>query len=61
MRGSRADPRPADAAPPDVATGDIYRGAIPFVLMQVVAVATVFFFPALATWLPENMRQVPGG
>jgi tripartite ATP-independent transporter DctM subunit len=40
------------AAPPDVRTGDIYRGVIPFVLMQVLGVAVVFSFPALATWLP---------
>ncbi|MFN3448715.1 MAG: TRAP transporter large permease subunit [Roseococcus sp.] len=40
------------AAPPEVRTGDIYRGVIPFVLMQVLGVAVVFSFPALATWLP---------
>ncbi|WP_027283231.1 TRAP transporter large permease [Rubritepida flocculans] len=40
------------AAPAEVRTGDIYRGVIPFVLMQVLGVAAVFFFPALATWLP---------
>ncbi len=41
------------AAPPEVATGDIYRGAIPFVLLQVLGVIVVFAFPALATWLPR--------
>ena len=40
------------AAPPEVRTGEIYRGVIPFVALQVVAVAAVFAFPALATWLP---------
>lgn len=40
------------AAPPEVATKDIDRGAIPLVLMQVAGVATVFP-PALATWLPK--------
>jgi TRAP-type mannitol/chloroaromatic compound transport system permease large subunit len=35
-----------------VSTGDIYRGIIPFVGMQVLAVALVFFVPELATWLP---------
>ncbi|MCX8135224.1 MAG: TRAP transporter large permease subunit [Roseococcus sp.] len=40
------------AAPPELRTADIYRGVIPFVLMQVLGVAVVFFFPALATWLP---------
>lgn len=40
-------------APPEVTTMDIYRGVIPFILMQAAAVALVFFFPALATWLPK--------
>jgi len=40
-------------APVGVTTGDIYRGVIPFVTMQVLAVAVVFFVPALATWLPK--------
>lgn len=35
-----------------VNTADIYRGVIPFVLLQLLAVATVVAFPGLATWLP---------
>jgi TRAP-type mannitol/chloroaromatic compound transport system permease large subunit len=35
-----------------VNTGDIYRGVIPFVVLQLVAVGLVLAFPALATWLP---------
>ena len=40
-------------APPEVTTGDIYRGIIPFVGMQILALVLVFAFPALATWLPK--------
>lgn len=40
-------------APPEVTTMDIYRGVIPFILMQAAAVAMVFFFPGVATWLPK--------
>ena len=40
-------------APPEVRTGDIYRGVAPFVAIQVVALAMVATFPALATWLPS--------
>lgn len=40
-------------APNNVSTGMIYRGVIPFVTIQMVAVALIFFFPALATWLPR--------
>jgi tripartite ATP-independent transporter DctM subunit len=40
-------------APDSLATGDIYRGVIPFVAIQIVALAIVASWPALATWLPE--------
>jgi tripartite ATP-independent transporter DctM subunit len=43
------------AAPPEVTTGDICRGIIPFVGMQVVALALVFLFPQLALWLPRTI------
>jgi TRAP-type mannitol/chloroaromatic compound transport system permease large subunit len=39
-------------APPSVRTGDIYRGVIPFIGLQLVGLALVFSFPGLATWLP---------
>ncbi len=40
-------------APPEITTGDIYRGIIPFVGMQILALVLVFAFPGLATWLPK--------
>jgi tripartite ATP-independent transporter DctM subunit len=39
-------------APDSLATGDIYRGVIPFVAIQIVALAIVAAWPSLATWLP---------
>jgi tripartite ATP-independent transporter DctM subunit len=39
--------------PPEVTTGHIYRGIIPFVLFQLIGLAIVVFFPTLATWLPK--------
>jgi tripartite ATP-independent transporter DctM subunit len=39
--------------PPQVRTGDIYRGIIPFVLFQLIGLLIVVFFPILATWLPK--------
>ena len=39
--------------PPEVTTGHIYRGIIPFVLFQLIGLAIVVFFPTLATWLPD--------
>lgn len=41
------------AAPPEVRTVEIYRGVVPFVLLQLLAVVAVFVFPGLATWLPQ--------
>jgi len=38
--------------PPEVTTGEIYRGIIPFVLIQITGLALVILFPQLATWLP---------
>ena len=40
-------------APPSVTTGQIYRGAIPFVLIQISMLVLLAVFPQLATWLPE--------
>jgi TRAP-type mannitol/chloroaromatic compound transport system permease large subunit len=40
-------------APPSVSTGQIYRGAIPFVFIQLSMLLMLALFPALATWLPE--------
>ncbi len=40
-------------APPEVTTNDIYRGIVPFVVMQLMALVLVFMFPGLATWLPK--------
>ena len=39
--------------PPEVTTGQIYRGIIPFVLFQMIGLAIVVLFPQLATWLPK--------
>ena len=40
-------------APESVSTAQIYKGAIPFVLIQLAMLAMLAFFPQLATWLPE--------
>ncbi|MGV3651715.1 MAG: TRAP transporter large permease [Devosia sp.] len=40
-------------APARVSTGMIYRGVIPFVGLQIVAIAVLFLVPPIATWLPR--------
>ncbi len=38
--------------PPEINLGHIYRGIIPFVILQLAGLAIVFGFPELTTWLP---------
>jgi len=40
-------------APKEVTTGHIYRGVFPFVLIQVVGLAILWFFPAIVTIVPN--------
>ncbi|WP_298862785.1 TRAP transporter large permease subunit [uncultured Sulfitobacter sp.] len=40
-------------APPSVTTQHIYRGIIPFVLIQVAGLAILWFFPAIVTIVPD--------
>jgi len=42
-------------APPEVTTMDIYRGAIPFILIQLLVLGILALWPALATWLPARV------
>lgn len=40
-------------APPGVTIADIYKGVVPFVLMQAIALVIVFLYPQIALWLPK--------
>ena len=42
-------------APPEVTTPQIYRGVIPFVAIQLIALLLLAAFPALVTWLPAQI------
>ncbi|MCF6226760.1 MAG: TRAP transporter large permease subunit [Xanthomonadales bacterium] len=39
-------------APDSIATTEIYKGVIPFVLIQILMLGALVFWPGLATWLP---------
>ena len=43
------------AAPDGLKTIDIWRGAIPFIGLQLLLIALVAAIPAIATWLPALM------
>lgn len=42
-------------APPEMTTMHIYKGIIPFVLIQILALILLAFFPQLALWLPAML------
>ncbi|GHG79952.1 TRAP transporter large permease subunit [Pseudodonghicola xiamenensis] len=44
-------------APAEVTTGHIYRGVLPFVLIQVAGLALLWFFPGIVTIVPELMPK----
>ncbi len=41
-------------APPDVDTGAIYRGVVPFIALQLLGLALIFLWHDLVTWLPSR-------
>ncbi len=42
-------------APSSIKTRNMYRGVIPFIGIQVLAIFIVGFYPEIATWLPNKM------
>jgi TRAP-type C4-dicarboxylate transport system permease large subunit len=38
---------------PDIRLSHIFRGVMPFVVADLVALAMLFAFPSIATWLPS--------
>ena len=45
------------AAPDSVSITDIYRGVVPFVLLQLTGLALVMMFPQIALWLPTVLLK----
>jgi tripartite ATP-independent transporter DctM subunit len=43
-------------APADTTIGDCYRAALPFLYCDLIAMALIIAFPAIALWLPALMR-----
>nr|MDT0250555.1 TRAP transporter large permease subunit [Endozoicomonas sp.] len=42
-------------APPEVATSDIYKGVIPFIIIQLLVLCALALWPELVTWLPDKI------
>ncbi len=43
-------------APESVPTGAIYRGVIPFIILQLLLMTALWFIPGMATWLPAALK-----
>ena len=44
-------------APPEIGVRDIYVSIVPFVLVMILALALIIFFPQIALWLPHYIYQ----
>ena len=42
-------------APPSIGLAEVYRGIVPYVLIQIFVIAAVIACPAIATWLPDQL------
>ena len=42
-------------SPPEIRLSDMYRGVVPFIALEIVALGLVMAFPALALWLPSKL------
>ena len=45
-------------APAEVRTMDIYKGVMPFILIQIFAMALIAWWPQIATWLPTMLDSL---
>jgi tripartite ATP-independent transporter DctM subunit len=43
-------------APPGTTMGDVYKAVLPFVGLQIIAMALIMLFPPIALWLPGVMQ-----
>ncbi len=44
-------------APPEISTGDVYRGVMPFIALQLLVVALLLLFPELLAVIPTGTRR----
>lgn len=47
-------------APESVKIQDIYRGIIPFVIIQIFTIILLIVFPEIVSWLPDLMDEIQG-
>jgi len=42
-------------APKEISTAQIYRGVVPFIMIQLLVMAMIAYWPEIATWLPAHV------
>jgi tripartite ATP-independent transporter DctM subunit len=47
-------------APPEIRITQIYRGIVPFIVMQLIGIGALVAFPQLTLWLPNLMDRLQG-
>jgi len=45
-------------APAEIHTSDIYKGVMPFILIQLLAMGMIAWWPEIATWLPSTLDSM---
>ncbi len=45
-------------APPEITIADMYRGVVPFIVLQFTTLAVVMIWPGLVTWLPSVLLRL---
>jgi C4-dicarboxylate transporter, DctM subunit len=43
---------------PDIPLGDVIWGIVPFIILMLISVLLICFFPGIATWLPDFVMGV---
>ena len=44
-------------APPEISLFDIFKGVIPFIMLQILAIAIIVMYPDIALFLPNWMNK----
>ena len=44
-------------AAPELKASEMYRGIVPFILIEILVLVLLFVFPDIVLWLPETMAQ----
>ena len=42
-------------SPPEITLRDMFRGGVPFILLQLICLGVVALVPALVLWLPDQL------